>query len=386
MIIKKYVVKNMNEAMTRIRYELGKNALIIGQRKVRGKGIKGFFSPKLLEVTAAIESYEKEYDKLDILNAFKKPLDNLENVNTLPKKEVLSSKKEEKFLINKTNLDKHSEQNNPLMKEILEMKSLISKNIIEKEIKEEIPMLESLKENDVDSKIVNYIESQLKECNSIEEKNEKIRKILINNISIDNQIDTGVIAFVGPTGVGKTTTIAKIAGELALIKEKKVGLITIDTYRIGAVEQLKTYSEIINIPFEVVTTLKGMEKAIEDMKECDVILIDTTGTNSKNSMQISEMRALINKANPDKINLVVSSTIKNKDIEGILKGYKALGYESVIITKLDETSAYGSLINILFESKVPLSYITLGQNVPDDIIKLSKEEVLEVILGERTLC
>ncbi|SHE56634.1 flagellar biosynthesis protein FlhF [Clostridium fallax] len=386
MIIKKYVVKNMNEAMTRIRYELGKNALIIGQRKVRGKGIKGFFSPKLLEVTAAIESYEKEDDKLDILNAFKKPLDNLENVNTLPKKEVLSSKKEEKFLINKTNLDKHSEQNNPLMKEILEMKSLISKNIIEKEIKEEIPMLESLKENDVDSKIVNYIESQLKECNSIEEKNEKIRKILINNISIDNQIDTGVIAFVGPTGVGKTTTIAKIAGELALIKEKKVGLITIDTYRIGAVEQLKTYSEIINIPFEVVTTLKGMEKAIEDMKECDVILIDTTGTNSKNSMQISEMRALINKANPDKINLVVSSTIKNKDIEGILKGYKALGYESVIITKLDETSAYGSLINILFESKVPLSYITLGQNVPDDIIKLSKEEVLEVILGERTLC
>ena len=196
----------------------------------------------------------------------------------------------------------------------------------------------------------------------------------------------GSFAFLGPTGVGKTTTIAKLAGRLALIEKKKVGLITIDTYRIGAVEQLKTYAEIMNIPFKVVITLKEMENAVSELEDCDVILIDTTGRSSKNTMQISELRAFTQKVNADHIALVISGTTKNRDIQTIINGYSEIGYEKMIITKLDETSSYGCIYNIIKKAQKPIAYITTGQNVPDDIRIPLKSEISKLILGEETVC
>jgi len=148
----------------------------------------------------------------------------------------------------------------------------------------------------------------------------------------------GRIVLVGPTGVGKTTTIAKLAGKLALVERRKVGLITVDTYRIGAVEQLKTYADIMNIPFKVVYNMSDMENAIESMSECEVVLIDTTGRSSKNRMQIAELRTFVDKADTKNIHLVISATTKNKDIKYIIEGYQILHYNSIIVTKLDETS------------------------------------------------
>ena len=218
------------------------------------------------------------------------------------------------------------------------------------------------------------------------ETKEILRDIFEREILVTTGQFKGKVALVGPTGVGKTTTIAKLAGRLALVEKKKVGLITIDTYRIGAIEQLKTYAEIMNIPFKVVITIKEMEEAIESMSDCDVILIDTTGRSSKNTMQISELRAFIEKADPDFVNLVVSATTKNKDIKNILNGYSDLGYDSIIITKLDETTVYGSIYNIAKRSNKPISFVTVGQNVPDDIKIPEKEELARFILGEETLC
>ena len=142
----------------------------------------------------------------------------------------------------------------------------------------------------------------------------------------------------------------------------------------------------MNIPFSVVFSIKDMEKSIEDMSECDMILIDTTGRSSKNIMQISELSAFIRKTKSNNIHLVMSSTTKNSDIKTIVEGYKVLNYNNIIITKLDETSTYGSILNIINYAKKPLSYVTTGQNVPDDIKCLDSEEIINLIIGAETIC
>lgn len=448
MIIKKYVVKNVNEAMNKIRYELGKDAIIISQRKVRKPGFAGLFSGKLIEVTAAVENSIKDDKpekivKGDIVSEEDEFKKSIESIKKLMENEIAVTKDIEKtsslnnmILEHNANVEKERKSSvidsvigsdddesvlqakdytniyakigtddklsvESVHKEVEELKDLINKVIadkteddkklsgVEKEnSKVDLePFIDKLKELDIDEE---FHEDILKSASEYKDDSlddtEILRDIFERDILVTNKGLKGRVVLVGPTGVGKTTTIAKLAGRLALIEKKKVGLITIDTYRIGAIEQLKTYAEIMNIPFKVVITIKEMEDAIESMKDCDVILIDTTGRSSKNTMQISELRAFVQKAEPDYINMVISATTKNKDIKSILKGYSELEYESIIITKLDETTVYGSIYNISRNANKPVSFITIGQNVPDDIKVSTKEELTRFILGEETLC
>lgn len=379
MVIKKYIVNNMNEAMTRMRYELGNSAVIISQRKIRKKGIKGFFSKKVIEVTAAVDDKSKNVKTKDTdingsIEAIKKVM-NLEKMKPLPKakevkKEVLAGS------INQSLIDE--------MKEMKEMLNNLAANTGTPVVKTDLH--KKLEEYDLVEDIVEDLISIIKLDKRDVEEDEKIREALSSMIEVCKPSEPKIMVLVGPTGVGKTTTIAKLAGRLSLIQKKKVGLITVDTYRIGAVEQLKTYADIMNIPFSVVFSIKEMEKTIEEMKECDVVLVDTTGRSSKNVMQISELRAFIEKTNSKDIHLVVSSTTKNSDIKTIVEGYRVLNYNNVIVTKLDETSTYGSIINILNYAKKPLSYVTVGQNVPDDLKNLKCEDVVNLIMGVETIC
>lgn len=374
MIIKRYLVKNMSEAVTRIRHELGKSAVIISQRKVRQKGFLGFFEPKLIEVTAAVENKDIKKEEINIQDS----IDSIKKVM----EETIKEKEE-------NNIQKISEKNKfsenskgEINKEIDEMKSLLN-TVIKNTTKEteEDQIEKKLKDIDID---IEFIPEILKKLEGIEEdkREEKLRDIIMSEIKISNDEIKGTIVLVGPTGVGKTTTIAKLAGRLALKENKKVGLITTDTYRIGAVEQLKTYAEIMDIPFKVVITTKEMEVAIKEMEDLDVILIDSTGRSSKNVMQISELRAFIEKTKADSINLVLSATTKNKDINTIVNGYNVLGYDKIIVTKLDETVSYGSIYNIAKRTNKPLRFLTIGQNVPDDIKELNGAELEKTIFGE----
>lgn len=382
MIIKKYMASNMNEALTRIRHELGKEAVIISQRKIKKPGFKGYFSGKLIEVTAAVENYsvgsnQKKVEEKEEDN-FKNSLDNLKKIMN---KEIESKKS--------ATLLKKEEVGEPIVtisleNEVAQMKELLNKVLknTEKEEVEEDELLTLIRELDIDTVFYDELKNRM----GNENIKENLREIIKSDLKIISDDLKGNVVLVGPTGVGKTTTIAKLAGRLSLIDKKKVGLITVDTYRIGAVEQLKTYAEIMNIPFKVVITMKDMEEAVKSMEYCDIVLIDTTGRSSKNTMQISELRAFVQKAKPDSVNLVISSTTKNKDIKAIIEGYKELDYKSLIITKLDETTVYGSLYNIQRAAGQPLRYITVGQNVPDDIKVPSKEEIIKFIFGEEILC
>ena len=399
MLIKKYIVNNMNEAMVRIRYELGSNAIIISQRKVRKPGIKGLFASKMIEVTAAAENSEKPQSlNVNKNNALQnkvqeilknKPVQRKSEVSNIevPKQRTVIEEKKEASAFKKDNIE-----TSELIKEMHDMKNIIEKmarkedstNISESE-KQIIQLLE---DNDFDKDVIQWIAAEYKNKFDDSDENyiDNLKSIIHEKIDIEDVEINGKMILVGPTGVGKTTTIAKLAGKLALIDKKKVGLITIDTYRIGAVEQLKTYAEIMNIPFKVVITLKDMDEAMEEFKDCDVILIDTTGRSSKNTMQISELRAFVDKVKTDNISLVISSTTKNRDIEPIINGFKSLNYRNVIITKLDETTVYGSIINILFKCHKPVKFFTIGQNVPDDIKLFSKEKIIDLSLGEDNIC
>lgn len=385
MVIKKYIVNNMNEAMTRIRYELGKDAVIINQRKIKKTGFLGLFGKKVIEVTAAVENSGR-YDNKD--QNMKSSIEALKKVmqKEFPADNVYKENREN--VQNQATRIQNTGSQNDLIKEMQEMKnilnSMVKPNTENSESRSKLEL--KLLDNDIDERLVKRITTGVNKINETISELEKAKKVISSMIKLSDDKMDGKIVLVGPTGVGKTTTIAKLAGRLSLIEKKKVGLITIDTYRIGAVEQLKTYADIMNIPFKVVLTIKEMDAAIESMKECDIVLIDTTGRSSKNKMQISELRAFVDRVNTDNINLVISATTKNKDIEAILDGYKILNYNKLVITKLDETSTYGSILNILDIADKPLNFVTVGQSVPDDIKKYSKTELTNFILGEDSIC
>ncbi|MBU3202979.1 flagellar biosynthesis protein FlhF [Clostridium algidicarnis] len=426
MIIKKYIVNNMNEAMTRIRYELGKDAVIISQRKIRKPGIKGFFAKKVIEVTAAAENPSSKKEEESMEDSLKTISNIIKNESEYKIENNMSNNQpsiKDDIIIPKTNihikdednkdLEKdnensslHKEDNYELTQQIKEMKDILNKlsikkddSIIEdshkkigelndsKEYIEIEKMKKFLRGLDIDAFLVDNIIEDAKNIKDPLDMKEKVKKVILNSINISTEDNfIGKVIFVGPTGVGKTTTIAKLAGKLSLIEKKKVGLITLDTYRIGAVDQLRTYADIMGIDFKVVMNQKEMKEALKSMENMDTILIDTTGRSSKNIMQISELRSYINKIDEARIYLVLSCTTKDKDIDFITEAYKILKYNNVIITKLDETSSYGSILQILNKSSKPLSLVSTGQNVPDDIKVLSKEELLKLIFQEDTIC
>jgi len=194
-----------------------------------------------------------------------------------------------------------------------------------------------------------------------------------------------VVALVGPTGVGKTTTIAKLAANFRLRDGVKMGLVTVDTYRVAAVEQLRTYAEIIDLPMKVVTSPLEMRRALDELIGLDLVLIDTAGRSPRDDLQIQELKTLLAEADVDEVHLVMSLTSSVRSIEETAKKFASANVTSLLLTKLDEAAGLGAMLSVAQKVAFPISYLTTGQDVPDDIEPARAGRISRLILGQEKL-
>lgn len=371
MRIKKYLVNSLPDAMQQIKSDLGHEAVILNTKKVKTGGFLGLFKKQQIEVIAAIDPEKKE--KQEKAKKQEKQAPN-QAVSVVPRtnvedEEVISEIKS----IKKYLLHLITEKEQHLSPALEKVNQRLKKHDISKEICSEIIaklMLKLETENDYGEK---EIYSWTKE--------EIIRFIKLGHAKQHNTFSK-VTCFIGPTGVGKTTTIAKLAADLMLKEKKKIGFITTDTYRIAAVEQLKTYAGILNIPIEVVYSPDELKNALDRLDSCDYILMDTAGRNYFEKEYVDELALLLGNDEEVQTNIVISLTSKYSDLKEIIDSFAELTIHSILFTKLDETRSYGIILNLLHEYRLPFTYLTNGQNVPDDIILASPEIIADLILGE----
>ncbi len=412
MEIRKYKGTTEEEARRLVKEELGIDALIVSVKQIKPKGIFRLFRKAYVEITAARDdrTISKELPRINLkADDLLKNQEIIEDTDFNHKGNELdefkqfiakySSKQKEKQIhsaetINsiKKSIDEVDED-----KVIDEIKSdkLINKDIfIEEESIEETPTLKliynQLLDNEVDEPYVNELMNGMVEYfvnnnPGIDELVSIVYKRVVKNLSdfqvIDTHIKSNPVFFIGPTGVGKTTTIAKIASLHTLIHNRNVALITADTYRIAAVEQLRTYANILGIPIKVIYTKEEMLEALDFFKDKDLVLIDTAGRSHKNKVHQEELCELLDSVQQKDVFLTLSVATKYRDLMKIVNVYKSLCDFKVIFTKLDETLSFGNILNIKMATKAKLSYITFGQNVPDDISEINPHKIARNLLG-----
>lgn len=398
MKVKRYVGETAQEAMQKVKSDLGRDAIILNTRKIRRKGIAGFFSKPLIEVVATIDS--------DISSSAKQPVTyNRSGAAEMPAQSFksefnahLEQKKSEPKDNGKSQVQ--NEEKEKIQQDFMELKAMLSKvydavkidyentklsDIVKKYLK-------TLENSEVDKVIVNDVKEKIME--TLDGEKQQSDTIVRNTIySILSKYmkepepfsftkGKKVVIFIGPTGVGKTTTLAKLAANMVLTEKKKVGLITSDTYRIAAVEQLKTYSEIIGVPLSIIYTPGEILNAIEGYADKDLVLVDTAGRSHKDKYQLMELKTLIKSSIDYEVYLVISATTKFSDCIEIIKNYSFLEDYKLLFTKLDETSSFGAILNVAYITKKPISYITTGQSVPDDIEIADNGKIINCLLGD----
>lgn len=384
MRIKRYLARDMQEAVALIKQDMGPEAIIISCRKVRGRGLLGFFM-RQLEVTAALDERrpeERPVPQPAVAGSFAGSAGQAAGLSR--------SGQPEPSVSGRTSVGDLG-----LRRELAEVKTLLYRLSASRDgtgLAEEKPLLKwrrFLAEMEVEEEIIEELLAGVEKEVSPDElgQDEVVEVSLLNRITEmvepcyqSNSVGR-VIIFVGPTGVGKTTTLAKLAAQYRLFYQKKIALITIDTYRIGAVEQLRSYAEIIGVPLEVVMTPAEMSRALSRHALADYILVDTAGRPSKNIEQVLELKAFLEEIpEPRDIYLVLSCNTKYRDLLRVAEDFSRLSYNKLIFTKLDETETPGVVLNLVRRLGLPAVYVTNGQSVPDDIDTLYPKKVAKLIL------
>lgn len=369
MKVKKFVARTMPEIMKQIKKELGPDAVILQSKQVRHGKFFGLMKKTNIEVIAALDP--------EPITA-KTP----EPVHEPQPRKVANEKKDE------SNDDVLAEIRH--LKKLIELQSSTTKNIFTMDYH---ILYQHLISQEVEPDLAGNIVASIVKQHEVQENAPEIRQIFQDaQIEIENRLKEltfegityakRVIHFVGPTGVGKTTTIAKVAAASMLNDRKKTAFITADTYRIAAIEQLKTYARILDIPIEVAYNVDDYQAAIEKFSDYDLILVDTAGRNFRDEKYVQELKSTIQFKNDVETYLVLSLTAKAKDIHEVYDQFRPIPIKETIFTKLDETRQYGSMLNIALNKGIGIAYMTNGQNVPDDLLKPSPEEISKLIVGE----
>ncbi|HKM05140.1 MAG TPA: flagellar biosynthesis protein FlhF [Lachnospiraceae bacterium] len=397
MIIKKFQGKNEVETIDLAKKELGPNIVVMNVKSVKRKGLLRLLYSPLTEVTVALEEESERIatEKREIAKRQTSSID----LNT-----------NESAIVN-TGLDKNFQTGRVLEDKLDNLQSLIVESFQKPEdnkqedVSEESNESESfmrllynkMVENEVDEKYANQIIDDIEKINKTNTPIDYMLANVYQKMILKFGVPTGitpalnnpkVVFFLGPTGVGKTTTIAKIASKFSVVQKKKIVLLTADTYRIAAAEQLRTYASILDVPFRVIYSVEELETAIKDFSVYDYIFIDTAGHSHQNETQKDEMNEFIHSVDhscESENYLVLSTTTKYKDLLGIADTYSTITKYKLIFTKLDETSSLGNILNLRLHTGATLSYVTYGQNVPDDIEEFNPQKTVKLLLGGKRL-
>lgn len=383
--------------------ELGKDAIVMNIKTISPKGIYKLFRKGSVEITAAVD------DSITPQSAVKKESAVPDKNGLRFNPNIIYEKNGDFQPVKKTAIHEDEEDSSAIEKKLNSLQDLLEKQLNEKNMEEneekkaeaeqeekKLPYVQliynQLVRNEMDEKyvnqILNEIENKFKKDVTIDNILANVYQKIILKLGQPKTIElvenkTKLVFFIGPTGVGKTTTIAKIASSLKLNKKAKVAMLTSDTYRIAAVEQLRTYANILGVPMKVIYSGEEITEAREEFRDYDVILIDTAGRSHKNREQRDDIEKLIHSVSEEEreIYLVLSATTKYKDLIRITECYSEITNYRLIFTKLDETISVGNIFNIKMLTNADLSYTTNGQNVPDDINKIDMQETAKKLLG-----
>ncbi|WP_100403047.1 flagellar biosynthesis protein FlhF [Bacillus sp. FJAT-42315] len=372
MKVKKYQASSMQEAMKKIRADLGKQAVILQSKTVYTGGFFGLFKKKAIEVVAGVDPNPRPEvkEKSRIVPMIEKTQPAVTPINNA---EVLAKEVKE-------------------LKKILEQYSRNNKISLEGVPEELKSPLVTLKEQEVSNDLIMELKQALlskwKDSKGHVDQREALiwaKEWLLNKIKPLQEKTSQkkkYINIVGPTGVGKTTTLAKMAADSVLEKGKEIAFISTDTYRIAAINQLKTYADLLKVPMHVVYKAEDFTEAIKQLEDHDMIYIDTAGRNYRDERYVKELKSMISFEEEVESYLVMALTSKENDLKEIIDKFSLIPIEKFIFTKMDETKTHGTLLNLMCHFQKGVAFITNGQNVPDDLMEVDAETIVDIMFGE----
>lgn len=424
MIIKKFLGKTEEEAVEAAKKELGSCVVIMNVKTVKPKGMKALFRPKMIEVTVALEeesdvkrppsregipasagipaaartvlqggrpvsgggsALRPAEDSMEERASIERKLDNLQN--------LLVSRFQQSELERREQLA--GEEDGSDSEECAEAEDMEEKEEITEQQRFMKLLYNTMLESEVDEKYANQIVDEV----DVSGQSNLPFDYILGNIYQKMILKFGradgitaaeghpkIVVFMGPTGVGKTTTIAKIASDYVVEEKKRVALLTADTYRIAAVDQLRTYANILEVPFRVIYSEEEAKEAIHEFEGYDYIFVDTAGHSHQNEEQLNHMKRLVEvvrEAGESQVFLVLSATTKYRDLTRIVSRYSQIADYQLIFTKLDETDVLGNLLNLKLYTDTPIAFVTYGQNVPSDIEQFNPQKAVKQILSKK---
>jgi flagellar biosynthesis protein FlhF len=407
-----YEASSDAEAIRVARDRLGREAVILSSRPIKLGGVFGLFKRDALWITAGILVPDRDdtaKESRERMVAFQHLLEVRKAVEgaapperpaPVPAREPGTASAFSNPAVMPVQPAKQAYEANmipadaaPIVREVDEIKEILGRVLerLENGAPPQTPDLpdenvRKLLDADVDMNIANNMVTEF-EASGLQVPFRKWLPTAINTMGNDptSAIGGKKILFAGPTGVGKTTTIAKIAATQSLWGNKKVVLMTADTYRIAAVEQLRTYAKILGIPIEIIADQRDMAGILKRYREADLILMDTAGRSHYDDGRIDELRALYESFSPDAVHLVIAANIKYRDMLNVIERMGVVPLSALLFTKLDETSTYGTMINVMRDFGLPASFFTIGQNVPNDIEVARGERLVDLLYGNVSL-
>jgi len=380
----------------KIKMDLGPDAVILHSRTFKRGGIFGFFSKEQVEVLAAIDTPERPFTLRPSAPA---PEPAVRVPKTTPRETHAPEPMIEMAAtipVAPRGADKAELAE--IREAVGEVKQILSTVKTQLEVPRTTtaapwpekwrPLYERMVASELEPALIQILMARLVQESDVEQGVRALEPIIIEWLQGGGPIETAtgagptIVALVGPTGVGKTTTIAKLAANFRLLAQKDVGLITIDTYRVAAVEQLRTYGDIIGIPVEVVLTPSALKQALDRFQSKDLVLIDTAGRSPSNRMHLNELKGFLDFPHPKEVHLVLSATTNRANLQKVVDAFTPVGIDRLAFTKIDESVAFGGLVSTAHALGKPLSYLTTGQSVPDDIREAEPQAIAKALIDE----